>query len=301
MKKWIYNKLASVKNKNIFCREIGSRIRRYLMWGDIRSRRTAMIDIGGGHGPKLSREKGYHVYDEREMPLEWTSEVVCASREILHCACREELNEKAGGGLYTGLLSANDITEGSVYMKFALQKKIINLVSEYLGIVPVLAHVGVWYSPRNSEKSKGSQLFHLDQADVRQVKVFVYCSDVCDDDGPLTVIDASKSREIARKIDYDYSDSGQCVQDDIITEHVDSNRWVKAIGAKGTVVIADTSSCFHLGSRTTEHSSDRLVAVFQYLSPTAFTLPWDYHSKLPCADLNCVKASDQSKMVLGIR
>ena len=159
----------------------------------------------------------------------------------------------------------------------------------------------MWYSPRGSEKFEGSKLFHLDQADVSQVKVFVYCSDVCDEDGPLTVIDASNSRKIAREIGYEYTDSGQCVKDDIITEYVGEQSWVKMTGPRGTVVIADSSSCFHLGSRTTENSSDRLVAVFQYLSPTAFTLPWDYQSKLPCSELNCVETTDQGRMVLGIR
>ena len=100
-----------------------------------------MLRISRDHRPRLSREKGFYIYDESESPLNWVPDVVNESREILRCAQREELNAKADGELYTGLSSAIELTEESAYIKFALQKNIINLASEYLGIVPVLAHI----------------------------------------------------------------------------------------------------------------------------------------------------------------
>jgi hypothetical protein len=300
MKQWIYNKSASVKNKNLLCREIGSKLRKVMMFREVRERKASMTDLITSN-LRLSREKGYRVYNESDMSFKWTAEVVGQSRDLLSHACKEDLSKKSGGEMYTGLLPVKDITSNSVYVKFALQKNIINKVSEYLGAVPVLAHVGVWYSPKTSKGDVGSKLFHLDQADVRQVKVFVYCSDVSEDDGPLTLIDASESEKIAREIRYNYSDSGQCLQDDIIKRYVEEDHWIKLTGAQGTVITIDSSSCFHLGSRTTEHSSDRLVAVFQYLLPTAFTLPWAYRSKLPCAHLDWPEATALDKMVLGIR
>ncbi|MEM8713268.1 MAG: hypothetical protein AAGG01_20170, partial [Planctomycetota bacterium] len=81
--------------------------------------------------------------------------------------------------------------------------ELLDCVSDYLGAVPVLRRVAIGYSPGQPEEADedewgGSQLFHYDGEDDRQVKLFVLLSDVEDDrHGPLTFLPAAASRRVS--------------------------------------------------------------------------------------------------------
>ena len=54
--------------------------------------------------------------------------------------------------------------------------------------LPVLTYANVWYSPVLEEVAERRIALHLDHEDLRQMKVFIYCSDVDDSAGPMYLL-----------------------------------------------------------------------------------------------------------------
>ena len=52
-------------------------------------------------------------------------------------------------------------------------------------------------------------------------------------------------------------------------------------GRAGTVAFADTSRCFHFGSRVSEGAPPRRMMLFQYLTPYAFEFESDHRAEAP--------------------
>src|SRR5947208_3370686 len=92
----------------------------------------------------------------------------------------------------------------SPLLRFALHPGVVAAAARYLGVVPKLAGVTILASPHVPRPFSGSQLFHSDWEDVRQVKVFVHCSDVTDASGPLTAVVADASRRVKQEVGYVY-------------------------------------------------------------------------------------------------
>ena len=55
----------------------------------------------------------------------------------------------------------------------------------YLGILPTIGSIKLWWTPKN-KLSKGSQRFHIDQVDRKQLKLLVNIKDTFDIHGPFT-------------------------------------------------------------------------------------------------------------------
>ena len=78
--------------------------------------------------------------------------------------------------------------------KFVTSKKIVQVVSEYLGFIPLLTTISVWFCPNNETLDKSSQFFHLDHEDIKQVKCFYFIDDIDLDMGPTLFLDQKKSK-----------------------------------------------------------------------------------------------------------
>jgi hypothetical protein len=201
--------------------------------------------------------------------------------------------------LTTNLLPRESISLDSSFVRLALDDEILAAVSTYLGIVPVLNTVDVWHSRPVGGEERSSQLFHLDNADVTQIKLFVHCTDVGDASGPLSVLDVACSRRLARKTDYRIGDSR--VSDERAAEKLGSDAEpISLTGPRGTAHFVDTSRCFHFGSRVQRASSPRTVVVFQYLTPYAFAFARDHREEAPFRHLASEALSERQRLVLGI-
>ena len=58
-------------------------------------------------------------------------------------------------------------------IKLSLNENLYKYASNYLGMIPIVGNVAIWHSPNKSSKINRSQMFHLDYADVKQLKVFI--------------------------------------------------------------------------------------------------------------------------------
>lgn len=152
--------------------------------------------------------------------------------------------------------------------RLVIEPQIIGPVARYLNAAPVLRSVMVWVSPSGGHSQLvGSQLFHCDREDRRQIKCFLPIEETGIASGPLTVLPAAITEMF---FDHHRSRGSrlslkQRFSDDAVYDVVGRGHEVRLLGDRGTIVFVDTTSCLHFGSRNVK--SPRYQLVLQYLSP----------------------------------
>jgi hypothetical protein len=254
--------------------------------------------LARGARVSIPEDKGFLLVPPDGGGFELAQGVVAAANELIDGIGHEGLmaRETKGGFLVQEFLPPEAKQLDSPYMRFALSEEVLGPVSAYLGFLPVLAHFDVWYSAHGPEAPKSSQRWHLDRADTTQVKVWIHCSDVGPDSGPLTVVDAATSDVLVDRIGYDFG-KGHRVPDDELEDLAGTPAMTALEGPAGTVHFVDTSRCFHMGSRVAEHGTPRRIFVAQYLTPYAFTFKVDFRQKAPFRDL--AGSDELERLALG--
>ena len=163
--------------------------------------------------------------------------------------------------------SKQDLKKYPEFLELALHPEILAVATQYLGELPVLAGVKFLHSVPG-ETLQGSQLYHCDHDDVRQMKIFVHVSDVDEASGPLTIINANASQKLRKKLNYSYGGYDGHVDDDLIRAEAEKAGEKVLTGPPGTMTLIDTSQVFHFGSRVS--TKDRYVMSFQYVTLTSF-------------------------------
>lgn len=169
----------------------------------------------------------------------------------------------------------HELTLDSPLLQLALNPALLSTVTEYMGILPILNSVNILYSPNQSIFAHSSQYLHLDPEGIRQVKVFIYLDDVDTETGPFTLIPAGESAKI-----YPVYKGGR-LTDEFVTSIIAPAQFTPITGPGGTMILVDTSSCFHFGSRP--GSKDRPAILLQYISPFSMIFPrfgWQRKTRL---------------------
>ena len=243
----------------------------------------------------MPRDAGFLVLPPGSVAL--VHDVVAEARRALGVFDGEEPRRSAGKKRFlVNVLDREALTRDSAIIRFALQPDLLATVGDYLGLVPILTSVGVYYSDAVEGVPTSSQLYHCDADDTTQVKVFVYCSDVDAPCGPLTVIDAATTAAVQRRTGYAY---GKRLPDERIRASVAQVTEHVIVGTTGTVALVDTSRCFHYGSRVTAGAAPRLALIIQYSTPYSFMLPEPFPDALPFRRLADPSMSEMQRLVLG--
>jgi len=258
-------------------------------------RRRAIAQELAGSGPSIDPGAGFL----RLAPgaLEGAEAVIGAATALIGAVGDEALEAGRKKPMAKGFLPAADLTADSPYLRFALSDGVLAPVAGYLGLVPVLTYVDVWHSAHVPREPFSSQLWHLDHADVTQVKVFLHCDDVERDSGPLTVLDSAASARLAKRLGYTFADSRVADQD--VRRIVGDDAGVALTGGRGSAALVDTSRCFHFGSRVAEGARPRKLVVFQFLTPFAFDFQDDHRAEAPLRHLAGETSSVRDRLVLG--
>lgn len=207
----------------------------------------------------------------------------------------------AGGKPYLIDYPITELPSSSPLLAFALGADVVGLAAHYLGMVPILTGVTVLASPYvGGGGYSGSQLFHSDWEDRRQVKVFVHCSAVEMENGPLSAVTADASARVKRDIDYHYGGPSFRVPDDVVLPRLRQDDFAAFVGPAGSATLIDTSSCLHYGSRLHPGATERLVVQFQFLTPSAFDLQLAVRTRRPFAHM-AGTFSPLERLVLGAR
>jgi hypothetical protein len=148
-------------------------------------------------------------------------------------------------------------------MDLVTDERLVGTAARYLGEAPVLADVSLWWSPVN-DSARSSQLFHFDEADNRQLKLFLNVFEVTPDHGPFTLVPADLSKHVAEK----KGNTHGRLTDEEVEVLAPRESWQAFSGPAGTLAAVDSSRCLHFGSRG--NTRDRVVVMFQF---TKFTAP----------------------------
>lgn len=236
------------------------------------TRQRQQLAREGHHHPSFILDKNLGFLRLKKNSLGNLRPLVQEAQSLLHKTQNERLYQSKHF-LSKSLLDSRELSVESPFIQFALSAPVLATVIDYLGVIPLLNKVEVRYSRHSSGELGKSQLFHCDTAERSQVKIFVYCSEVNDDCGPLTFLPAAHSRLLRKKISYKYGGEKTYLQDQDLAEAGFLSSTQVATGEEESVVIIDSSQCFHMGSRVQNPESHRLVALFQFITPLGMESP----------------------------
>jgi hypothetical protein len=245
-------------------------------------------------------EEGFLVVPPEAVPE--AAPVVAAANELIDSLGHDRLirkYNKRNDTMARGFLRADARDPDSPYMQFALSESVIAPAAAYLGLVPILFSIDVWYSPPASESGfRNAQLWHADGDDTSQVKVWIHLNDIGPESGPLTILPAKRTHAFADEIGYDTSVEYR-IPDEKVGSLVSNAEIVQLAGPIGTVDFVDTSNCLHLGSRVEPNAPARRIFMAQYLTPYAFKFEHDHREEAPFRDLAVSGQSELESLVLG--
>jgi hypothetical protein len=216
---------------------------------------------------QLSRSSGWARISPGTLPLTQGVVDTCLSifdrRKPQLMAIVEEKEAKKESYFYDVVGPNGFEGDRDLIVDYMTQPAILNSVIRYLGELPLFQGVKLYWTPPNN-KNVSSQLWHLDNLDTKQVKFFLYLSDIDEGAGPTTILSVDASRYVAKTLQY----QGGKLSDEEVASCVRPEKWIPLTGPKGTLVACDTSSCFHFGGRARER--ERLFLMFHYSTSAPF-------------------------------
>ena len=212
--------------------------------------------------PEIPKGKGYMLYRPESFPLlgEVLEEARAAFRAYTPGTSKRERDSLEG-------VPREDRSYSSAINRLATHPEVLRVISNYMGMVPLLYRINVLYSPNDEVVEQSSQFYHLDPEDVIMCKIFIFVEDVDADSGPTTLLPADRSMTVRHAITYR---KGR-VPDEVIASIGGAENLVEATGPAGTLAFLDTCRCFHMGSR--KASTPRYAIMIQYQTPYAASFP----------------------------
>jgi hypothetical protein len=211
----------------------------------------------------VPKNKGFALFGSDMLPH--TQEVLAAVRNII--ADRRVTGWKARvNNPFYQLERPEDFRDYPALMDFALSDPMLEIVCGYYGIVPQLKEVGIWLTPPQTQQFS-SQLYHLDKPESRLLKLFMNVDPNVEEVGPLTLLPADVSNAVRSNTSYEaiYFRGDGRLTDEQVFSHCSPEDQVSLVGDAGTGGFADTSNCFHYGSRC--RSGERKMFTISFMLP----------------------------------
>jgi hypothetical protein len=152
-------------------------------------------------------------------------------------------------------------------LKLALDRKLLEIASSYLGLWPCLFSIEAWLNYPTDEPAQKSQLWHRDPEDLRNVKAFIYLADVDDQCGPFTYIPRTHPFGSAAAAAHSLEHKKR-ILDDRMTQVFPRASWRVCTGSANTMILADTLG-YHRGGKPT--TGRRILITFTYTSGLPIT------------------------------
>jgi hypothetical protein len=221
------------------------------------SRKVAGLGLSAGDAPKLHvRDADGYVLIPRDF-IKGIDEIIAYSRRVWD---RHRERMAGANNYFLKFSHFMDVAEFRDIVRTVLQEPVIKLTSDYLGGVPVLKDLNLWWT-RPWPQVGGAQNYHIDSIpDTRSLRFLIGMTDVDDESGPLSLLPADKSAVLIRKLGY----LGGVVDTDVITRECGKESIVTAKGPAGAGIAIDTGRCLHFGSR--DMKKDRLMLSISFSS-----------------------------------
>ncbi len=158
-------------------------------------------------------------------------------------------------------LQESSLEPANPLLALALQPRLLALVNAYLGMRSLLRAVNVWLDVPINEPASATQLWHRDDDDFTNVKLFLYLNDVTTENGPFCFIPGSHPS--GRRVMPSHFDRQERVSDSDMRAAVPADAWQVCCGPAMTLILADTRG-YHKGLQPKR--GHRLLMIFQYTS-----------------------------------
>ncbi len=228
-------------------------------------------------GVRINLEtKGFHVFDSL-LSAEVCDHLVNGIESVTFHTKKSTKKIKGISKDTVGKINGNtawatnqqDILSIEEVQKIAFDENLLNLVGSFLGSEPILCQTNCWWSVANSTHrsnlSTNAQLFHQDTEYLKFVKVFIYLTDVNDNNGPHQYVQGT-SKIAQSKLGEDYKPSNR-VEDNKVAEIFGVDNILTFTGKRGSVIIEDTFG-LHKGTPVVEDS--RLLLQLEYCNSLYF-------------------------------
>jgi hypothetical protein len=198
--------------------------------------------------------------------------------EIAHAKASANHTDAWKVYLFELLGNRPELDPSSIYVRFALQKPILQIANAYFGMYTVLRLYNVWLNFPTQHPPRESQLWHRDPGDRLFLKALVYLSDVDDAAGPFSYVPRSHPKVGLRRepaFTTTKADRARRSDDTQMGEVLPANEWFRGVGPAGTIIFADTRG-HHKGGYASNR--DRLLYTCGFTSqatkfPELFTRP----------------------------
>ena len=158
-------------------------------------------------------------------------------------------------------LFGKEFEEESPFIQIALQPRLLSLVNGYMGMWSYLQSVQVWLNFPTLGDARETQLWHRDDDDLMNVKVFIYLNDVDEQTGLFCF--APRTHPIGDLTINVRTDESGRVSDTEMAAGVSPSRWKVCTGPAGTVILADTIG-YHKGLKPIR--GHRVLLMLHYTS-----------------------------------
>jgi hypothetical protein len=154
----------------------------------------------------------------------------------------------------------NDLISDVTIQKLVSDPTILKIAQDYLGTLPVLDFVVMWWHTKSKSPDKeAAQFFHFDMDRLRWVKFFFYITDVGPENGPHIFVPTSHSDN---GLPFGLRKNGyKRLEDNQVKIHFKQESWQQFIGPQGSMIVEDTRG-LHKGKHV--ENGDRLVFQIQF-------------------------------------
>lgn len=218
---------------------------------------------------RVDRARGYRVFADAALPR--LDEVIAIGRSIVRNASLDVGVANADKKFSRIRLATRD--ERIALLRAALDRRVLAMAADYLGVFPVISEADYFCSFAVAGAWTKSQLWHCDEDAGDVFKLFIYCDDAAEADGPFELIDADTSARARDAIGYRYAGRRYRVADDVMAREVPASRVTTLLGPAGTAFACDTGRCFHRGSRIVDPAHRRVAATICYVPPAGARIP----------------------------
>jgi|GEM_PF-1511298 len=180
---------------------------------------------------------------------------------------RKDNDVPSKGSLDFLATSKKDFDNNSAITKLALDPNLVIPITRYFGCLPILFGFDINRARSKKILKWSSHLYHLDPEDIKQIKVFIYLTDVDKNSGPFTALPADKSKIVVKKLNYKIGRLSDKEVSKIVGKRVEKI----CLGEQGTMIFCDTNTCLHYGGRIKE--TERYVLTIYYALPTSTWFP----------------------------
>lgn len=153
----------------------------------------------------------------------------------------------------------------SIFARFALNSRLLNIANAYFQMYAKLRYYNVWNTFASQGSARESQLWHFDREDNYILKLFLYLEDVDEGTGPFTYAPGTHRKGRFHSIEPEFFMEGgvRRTTDEQMNAVFPREKWKRGTGKKGTIIFADTRG-FHKGGEA--RTKDRLMYTCMYTS-----------------------------------